>query len=111
MPDDLKARLKTFVPPPAQAKIASLDRVPDAYDVPYKTWNASTRSYQEETEATPLTIHETERGAQRSIRLRLSSMAATTIHACRSKASGMTRMQVRSAPSPGRCLFKLGASP
>src|SRR5438128_1784913 len=36
IPDDLKARLRTFVPPPAQAKIASLDRVPDAYDVPYR---------------------------------------------------------------------------
>src|SRR5260370_17103589 len=67
MPDDLKARLKTFVPPPALAKIASLDLVPDAYDVPYRTWNASTRSYQEETEAKPLTVHETERGAQREL--------------------------------------------
>ncbi|OLC38821.1 MAG: hypothetical protein AUH28_01535 [Acidobacteria bacterium 13_1_40CM_56_16] len=67
MPDDLKARLKTFVAPPTKAKIASLDRVPDVYDVPYRTWNASTRSYQEETEAKPLTVHETERAAQREL--------------------------------------------
>ena len=67
MPDDLKARLKAFVPPPAKAKIATLDRLPDAYDVPYKTWNASARSYEEKTEAKPLTVHETERTAQREL--------------------------------------------
>src|SRR5438046_1592843 len=32
-----------------------------------RMWNASTRSYQEETEAKPLTVHETGRAAQREL--------------------------------------------
>jgi hypothetical protein len=55
------------VPPPAQAKIASLDRLPAAYDVPYKTWNVSKRTYETTTEAKPMALHETERAAQREL--------------------------------------------
>src|SRR5437867_3208115 len=67
MPDDLKARLKTFVPPPAKVKIASLDRLPATYDVAYKDWNVAKRTYEEKTEPTPMAVHTTERAAQREL--------------------------------------------
>jgi hypothetical protein len=67
MPADLKQRLKVFVPPPAEAKIASLDHLPANYDVPYKQWNAAKRTYEEKTEPTPLKVHETERTAAREL--------------------------------------------
>src|SRR5207244_1304147 len=67
MPADLKERLKAFVPPPAKAKIAGLERLPATYDVPYKEWNAAKRTYEEKTEPTPLAVHATERAAQREL--------------------------------------------
>ena len=47
MPDDLKARLKTFVPPPAEAKVQSLEQLPTMYDrrstgpSRFRSWSAS----------------------------------------------------------------------
>lgn len=67
MPADLKERLKAFVPPPAKAKIAGLDRLPVTYDVPYEKWNAAKHTYEKKTEPKPLTVHETERAAQREL--------------------------------------------
>ena len=67
MPADIKERLRSFVPPPAKAKIASLACLPDTYDVSYKKWNAATRSYEEEFDLKPLTVRETERAAQREL--------------------------------------------
>jgi hypothetical protein len=39
MPDDLKERLKVFVPEPAEAEVETLDELPAAYDRPYRRWN------------------------------------------------------------------------
>jgi hypothetical protein len=67
MPDDLKARLKAFVPLPAEAKINTLAELPAAYDLPYSRWNAKTRTEEKGTKAVPLTVRESERPAQREL--------------------------------------------
>ena len=67
MPDDLKARLKAFVPKPAEAKVKTLAVLPAAYDRPYSRWNSKTRTMEEGTEEVPLKVHETERPAQQEL--------------------------------------------
>jgi hypothetical protein len=67
MPDDLKARLKAFVPRPTEAKIKALAELPAAYDLPYSRWNSKTKTKDEGTEEVPLKVHETERPAQREL--------------------------------------------
>jgi hypothetical protein len=67
MPDDLKARLKAFVPRPTKAEIKTLAELPAAYDLPYSLWNSKTRTKNEGTEEVPLMVHETERPAQREL--------------------------------------------
>ncbi len=67
MPADIKDRLKAFVPPPAEARIRTLDHLPAAYDRPFARWNPKSRSQEKGTEQVPLRIHETERAAQREL--------------------------------------------
>ncbi len=67
MPDDLKERLKAFVPPPASASVASIDLLPALYERPYERWNATTKTTERGTESIPFTVRESERGAQREL--------------------------------------------
>lgn len=67
MPDDLKERLKAFVPKPAAAKIRTLPELPAAYDLPWSRWNPKTRTEERGTEAVPLEVHQTELTAQREL--------------------------------------------
>jgi len=67
MPDDLKARLKAFVPPPAEAMVKTLAEPPEFHDRPFYRWNPKTRTREGSTEQVPLTIHETELTAQREL--------------------------------------------
>lgn len=67
MPADLKARLKVFVPKPAEAKIKTLVELPAAYDLPFSRWNSKTKSEEKGTEAVPLVVRESERPAQREL--------------------------------------------
>jgi hypothetical protein len=67
MPDDLKARLKTFVPRPAEAKVKPLAELPVTYDLPYARWNSKTKTEEKETKPVPLTVRESERPAQREL--------------------------------------------
>ncbi|MDZ7752691.1 MAG: helicase-associated domain-containing protein [Gammaproteobacteria bacterium] len=67
MPDDLKARLKAFVPKPETAKVKTLSEVPAAYDLPWSRWNSETRTKEKGTEAVPLAVHQTEYTAQREL--------------------------------------------
>lgn len=67
MPDDLKARLKTFVPKPAAAKVKTLVELPAAYDLPWSRWNSKTRTEEKGTEEVPLAVHQTELTAQREL--------------------------------------------
>jgi hypothetical protein len=67
MPEDLKARLKQFVPPPRGTTIDALELLPPAYDLPFKRWSEQRRTYDEGTEPVPLAVHETEQTAQREL--------------------------------------------
>jgi hypothetical protein len=67
MPADLKDRLRAFVPPPAEARIETLDRLPAAYDRPLERWNSTTRTTERGTEPIALTVHESERVAPREL--------------------------------------------
>lgn len=67
IPGDLKARLLTFVPAPRRTTIAALDQLPPVYNLPFERWNAKLRTHENGTEETPLTVHETERAAQREL--------------------------------------------
>jgi hypothetical protein len=67
MPDDLKERLTAFVPPPVEAKVKTLAELPAAYDLPFRRWDAKTKTQEEGTEAVPLTVRQTERTAQREL--------------------------------------------
>ena len=67
MPDDLKARLKTFVPKPAAVKIKTLSELPAAYDLPWSRWNPKTRTKEKGTEEVPLAVQQTELTSQREL--------------------------------------------
>jgi len=53
MPDDIKERLKAFVPPPVEAKIETLAEIPAVYHLPYTRWNAKARTEEKGTEEVP----------------------------------------------------------
>lgn len=67
MPDDLQARLKAFVPPPAETKVQFLERLPEAYDRPSERWNEKKKERERGTEPFPLTVRESEPSAQREL--------------------------------------------
>ena len=67
MPDDLKKRLKAFVPKPAVAEIKTSSELPAVYDLPWSRWNAHTGTEEEDTEAVPLGVHKTELTAKREL--------------------------------------------
>ena len=67
MPDDLQARLKAFVPPPAETKVQFLERLPTTYDRPFERWNEKKKEREHGTEPIPLTLRESERSAQREL--------------------------------------------
>ena len=67
MPADLKARLKAFVPAPRPMEITVLDPLPSHYDRPFERWNPKQRIRETGTEPVPLSVHETERVAQREL--------------------------------------------
>lgn len=67
MPDDLKARLKLFVPKPAAVKVKTLSELPAACDLSWSRWNAKTRAREEGTEIVPLAVHRAELTAQREL--------------------------------------------
>ena len=67
MPADLKERLKAFVPPPAEVQVQSLDRLPAVHEQPFERWNSKTKEREQGTRRIPLTMHETQRCAQREL--------------------------------------------
>jgi hypothetical protein len=67
MPDDLKARLKAFVPEPVAAKVKTVTELPAAYDQPWSRWNPKTRTVDKGTAEIPLAVHQTELTAQREL--------------------------------------------
>ena len=67
MPDDLKERLKAFVPPPVEARVKSVEELPAVYEQPFERWNSRKEVNEKGLEAVPLAVRETERSAQREL--------------------------------------------
>jgi len=67
MPDDLKERLRAFVPPPIGAQVKSLDQVPATHDRSFMRWDPAAKRSERATEPVPLVVRETERSAQREL--------------------------------------------
>ena len=96
MPDDLKTRLKAFVPRPAKAEIESREEVPETYDRPYEIWDDKTRKRKVGLEAVPLTVHELELSAQRELAsvLRLVDTGKITVSDKTRKPTGSTIQRI-----------------
>jgi hypothetical protein len=67
MPDDLKSRLKSFVPRPAEAKVKTIAELPPAHKLQHTRWNSKTKTMEESTEEVPFRVHEAERPAQQEL--------------------------------------------
>jgi hypothetical protein len=92
MPDDLKARLKVFVPEPREAAMATLELLPPTYGIPFDRWHLETRTRERGTEEVPLAVHETEMAAQRELIsvLRLVDAGKVAVSDATRRASGAT---------------------
>lgn len=67
MPDDLKNRLRAFVPAPIHSEVKTLEQLPAACDRPFVRWDPVAKTNERGTEAVPLVVRETERAAQREL--------------------------------------------
>lgn len=67
MPEDLKERLRTFVPPPAEDKVRGLEHLPASYEQSFAQWNRKTKQQEHGTESIPLAVRESERSAPREL--------------------------------------------
>lgn len=98
MPDDLKARLKAFVPKPAEANVKTLAELPAAYDLPYSRWDSKTTTKLLGTEPVQLVIRESERPAQGELLsiLRLVDSRKVSVSSKTRRASGATLKTITS---------------
>jgi hypothetical protein len=92
MPDDLKERLRAFVPPPVEAEVESVEQLAGVYDRPFEYWNAGTKQREHRTESVPLSVRERERSAQRELLsvLRLVDAGKVAVGEKTRRASGAT---------------------
>src|ERR1017187_8485115 len=92
LPSDLKARLLKFVPAPREPAVVTLDPLPPTYPRPFDRWDAKRRIREKGTEDVPLTVHETERAAQRELLsvLRLADAGKVSVSDKTRRASATT---------------------
>ncbi len=67
MPDDLRDRLRAFVPAPADAVLATLDGLPAAIERRWTVLDPAVGKRREEAEEVPLEVRETERAAMQDL--------------------------------------------
>src|SRR6266542_148206 len=67
MPDDLKERLRSFVPPPIEAEVESTEQLAPVYDRPCQEWNPQTTQREQRTEPIPLSVRERQHSARREL--------------------------------------------
>lgn len=67
MPDDLRERLRAFVPSPAGAVLATLDDLPAAIERCSTVWDPAVGKRREEAEEMTLEVRETERAAMQDL--------------------------------------------
>lgn len=83
MPNDLKVRLRAFVPPPQVDAVKGFEDLPDAVERPYdaKVPRPGLRSHAPETETVALTVRESESPARRELlaMLRLVDMGRIAV--------------------------------
>ena len=81
MPQDLKAQLKAFVPPPEPTRIQSVEGVPDTLSRTEKEYGYSNRKHKSRPVELPLHMRETESLARRELQtiLRLVDLGKVTI--------------------------------
>jgi hypothetical protein len=81
IPQDLKAQLKTFVPPPEPTRIQSVESLPDTLSRTEKEYGYSNRKRESRPVELPLHIRETESLARRDLQtiLRLVDLGKVTI--------------------------------
>lgn len=60
MPNDIKERLKAFVPEPEAFKISISNDIPEFCELPYEEWDPKAMTRKVEMLTVPLTVHETE---------------------------------------------------
>ncbi|MGH9328693.1 MAG: hypothetical protein ACRD2B_18650 [Terriglobia bacterium] len=92
MPDDLRERLKAFVPPPVDAKVEITDTLPANYDRPFERWDAQSKTTKKWTEPVPIVVHPSERVASRELLsvLRLVDAGKVTVSDKTRRASSST---------------------
>jgi len=81
MPQDLKTKLKAFVPPPEPTRIQSVEGLPDTLSCTEKGYNYRTRSRENRSLEIPLHLRETEQVARRDLQtvLRLVDLGKVSI--------------------------------
>jgi hypothetical protein len=67
MPDDLKERLKAFVPKPKETKLKLANELPTHFKMRVRHWDYDAGKHIETIEEIPLTVRETERAAQQDL--------------------------------------------
>jgi hypothetical protein len=67
MPQDLRQRLRAFVPAPAQAALATIADLPEATEQRYTFYDYSAGSRRTGVELVPLAVRETERAAMHDV--------------------------------------------
>ena len=63
MPDDLRERLRAFVPAPARVVLVTVSELPEEVEQHYAFYERSTGERQAAVELVPVTVHETEQAA------------------------------------------------
>ena len=97
MPEDIRQRLKAFVPVPANARVATLDAPPPAYERIQEEWRAGGQTSVDRVESFPVVVRETEHSAQRELMSVLRLVDAGKVRASdktrRASAAGMTAIE------------------
>ena len=76
MPEDLRRRLKTFVPAPKQIALSTVDELPQTETLNLRSWQSSLLGSDSLTLQVPITCRETERAAIRDLQATLQLIDA-----------------------------------
>ena len=81
MPQDVKAQLKAFVPPPEPTRIQSIESLPVTFSGTAQEYDSRTRAYKKRTIELPMQAQETEQLARRDLQtvLRLVDLGKVAI--------------------------------
>jgi hypothetical protein len=103
MPDDLRGRLRVFVPAPAPAGLASIEELPEEIEQHHTYYDYAARARQTDVELVPLTVRQTERAAPHDLEavLRLAESGKLSVSDKTRRPSGATTRIVAQALREG----------